>query len=74
MCIRDRRKAEQEAQAAKQKKRTENLAARRDAKRNPGKSKKSSAKPSKARPGFEGSARSLSGGHSKGGGARTSKQ
>ncbi|WFD19449.1 hypothetical protein MCAP1_001679 [Malassezia caprae] len=56
----DRRRAEQEAQAAKQKRRMENLAARREAKKSGTKPKKS-AKPSKARPGFEGSARSLGG-------------
>ena len=59
----DRRRLEQEAQAAKQKRRMENLAARREAKKTGTKPKKS-AKPGKARPGFEGSARSLHGGRS----------
>jgi len=59
----DRRRAEQEAQAAKQKRRMENLAARREAKKTGAKPKKN-AKSGKARPGFEGSARSLHGGRS----------
>ena len=53
----DRRRSEQEAQASKQKKRMENIANRREAKRSPGKAKKS-ASSAKARPGFEGSSRS----------------
>ncbi|KAL4400925.1 ribosomal subunit biogenesis protein [Malassezia pachydermatis] len=66
----DRRRAEQEAQAAKQKKRMENLAARRDAKKTGGKPKKPAGKPAnKARPGFEGSARGFGGDHRKAGGA-----
>ena len=64
----DRRKAEQEAQAARQKKRMDNIAARREAKlAKHGKS--TGKKPSKARPGFEGTARPL-GAHSRGRGAR----
>lgn len=68
----DRRRAEQEAEAAKQKKRTENLAARRDGKRTPGKPKK--AAPSKARPGFEGNSRSFGGGAGRPGGGRGGKR
>ncbi|WFD33593.1 hypothetical protein MCUN1_000406 [Malassezia cuniculi] len=48
----DRRKAEEEAQAAKQKKRMENISARRDAKK---------GKAPKPRPGFEGAPRGLGG-------------
>lgn len=57
----DRRHAEQEAQAAKQKKRMENLAARHDAKKGGAKSKKAARRATKSRPGFEGSSRGLGG-------------
>lgn len=56
----DRRRLEQEAQAAKQKRRMENLSARREAKKTGARPKKG-VKPGRARPGFEGSARSLHG-------------
>ncbi|WFD41843.1 hypothetical protein MPSI1_000479 [Malassezia psittaci] len=69
----DRRRAEEEAQAAKQKKRMENLAARKESKRSPGKSTKPSAKQSKARPGFEGNSRSFGGAPKRKGNARPSK-
>lgn len=76
----ERRKAEQEAQAAKQKRRMENLSSRREAKKTGGKSNKSLRSPSRARPGFEGSSRSFSSGHRKsasgsssGGGSKSSR-
>lgn len=68
----ERRKAEQEAQAAKQKRRMENLAARRTGKKLGDKSKKGAG--TKARPGFEGSSRSFTGGKASHGSSRASKR
>ena len=68
----ERRKAEQEAQAAKQKRRMENLAARRTGKKPGDKVKKGAG--AKARPGFEGSSRSLTGGKASHGSSRASKR
>ncbi|KAI3627130.1 hypothetical protein CBS14141_001131 [Malassezia furfur] len=70
----DRRRAEQEAQAAKQKKRMENIAARKENKRSPGKSTTKSTKSAKARPGFEGNSRSFGSAPSRKGGARPAKR
>ncbi|WFD23065.1 hypothetical protein MEQU1_001749 [Malassezia equina] len=58
--IKRRERAKEKSTKAWQKRRMENLAARREAKKTGTKPKKS-AKPGKARPGFEGSARSLHG-------------
>ncbi|WFC94395.1 hypothetical protein MBRA1_001025 [Malassezia brasiliensis] len=70
----DRRRAEQEAQAAKQKKRMENIAARRENKRSSGKSTTKSTKSAKARPGFEGNSRSFGSAPSRKGGTRPAKR
>lgn len=69
----DRRRSEQEAQASKQKKRMENIANRREAKRSPGKAKKP-ASSAKARPGFEGSSRSFGSASSRKGSGRPQKR
>ena len=57
----DRRKGEQDAMAARQKRRMENLAARRDGKHKTAKGAGKKGAKTKARPGFEGTSRPFGG-------------